>query len=94
MNRFAKEAYTIHQFTFTAIEVSFDYPVGVQMTYRKYVSDEYPEVVEDPDPNSDLGVKVSVRHSKSIPEAGELPLNILLGIPGNERAFKYINSML
>jgi hypothetical protein len=63
------------------------------MTYRKYVSDEYPEIVEDPDPNSDLGVKVRVRHSKSIPESGELPVNILLGIPGNERAYKYIYSI-
>ena len=80
--RFAKEAYTIHQFTFTAADVSFDSPVGVQMTYRKYVSDEYPEIIEDDDPNSVLGVKVQVRESKTFPEPGQPPVNILLGLPG------------
>lgn len=79
---FAKEAYTIHQFTFTAVDVSFDHPVGVQMTYRKYVSDEYPEVIVDPDPNSELGVKIQIRKSKTFPEPGEPPINVLLGVPG------------
>jgi len=59
------------------------------MTYRKYVADEYPEIVEDPDPNSDLGVKIRVKHSKTLPEAGEPPVNILLGLPGIELVFEY-----
>jgi len=81
--RFAKEAYTIHQFIFSAVEVSFDHPVGVEVKYRKYVSDEYPEVVEDPNPNSDLGVTIRIMKSKTLPEPGGLPVNCLLGIPEN-----------
>ena len=52
------------------------------MTYRKYVSDEYPEIVEDPDPNSALGVKVRVFKSITHPESGAPSINCLLGIPG------------
>ena len=81
-SRFAKEAYAIHQFMFKAVNVSFDCPVGVEMSYRKYVSDEYPEVVEDTDPNSELGVKIRVFESKTFPEPGTPPINILLALPG------------
>ena len=64
------------------MEVSYEHPVGVEVTYRKYVSDEYPEVVEDPDPNSDLGVKIEVIKSITHPVPGAPPVNCLLGIPG------------
>ena len=64
------------------MEVSYEHPVGVEVTYRKYVSDEYPEVVEDPDPNSDLGVKIQVVQSITHPVPGAPPVNCLLGIPG------------
>ena len=53
------------------------------MKYRKYVSDEYPEVVVDPNPNSDLGVTIRIMKSKTLPEPGGLPVNCLLGIPEN-----------
>jgi len=80
--RFAKESYTIHQFIFSAVDVSFGHPVGVEMKYRKYVSDDYPEVVNDPDPNSELGVKIQIYQSETFPKPGTDSVNILLGIPG------------
>ena len=52
------------------------------MTFRKYVSDDYPEVVDDPDPTSELGVKIQIYQSQTFLKPGTDSVNIILGIPG------------
>ena len=86
LGRFAKQEWTVLQFTFEATPVSDRHPLGVEKTYKYYVQDEFVEIVEDQDGTSRCGLVPQVADNTSHPRPGEAPFNPLRKLPAGDFA--------